>query len=127
MLISYLTVIFNCLSLEHPLDLTILMADIQKVKARKELWELKAACTTWMEEWKNLLFSEVMLVILEKTPLLLKLIVNCVWQEILISMYLYALWSLINSLPYSLLGEKKYSLLSRTGVLAGPANLIIHY
>ncbi|XP_040891858.1 dynein heavy chain domain-containing protein 1 [Toxotes jaculatrix] len=45
---------------EHTMDLTILTMDIQKVKARRELWELIAVYTTWMEEWKQLLFSEVM-------------------------------------------------------------------
>ncbi|XP_029028963.1 dynein heavy chain domain-containing protein 1 isoform X2 [Betta splendens] len=44
---------------EHTLDLTILTTDLQKVKARKELWELKAAYTTWMEEWELMLFNEV--------------------------------------------------------------------
>ncbi|XP_035515196.1 dynein heavy chain domain-containing protein 1-like [Morone saxatilis] len=44
---------------EHPMDLTILTTYVQKVKACKELWELVAICTTWMEEWKQLLFSEV--------------------------------------------------------------------
>ncbi|XP_008294462.1 dynein heavy chain domain-containing protein 1 [Stegastes partitus] len=44
---------------EHTMDLSILTTDAQKVTARKELWELKAACATWLEEWKRLLFSEV--------------------------------------------------------------------
>uniref|UniRef100_A0AAQ5XW98 AAA+ ATPase domain-containing protein n=1 Tax=Amphiprion ocellaris TaxID=80972 RepID=A0AAQ5XW98_AMPOC len=44
---------------EHTMDLTILTTDVQKVTARKELWELKAVYTTWLEEWKQLLFSEV--------------------------------------------------------------------
>ncbi|XP_044043043.1 dynein heavy chain domain-containing protein 1 isoform X2 [Siniperca chuatsi] len=44
---------------EHPMDLTILTTDVQKVKARKELWELIAVYTKWMEEWKQLLFTEV--------------------------------------------------------------------
>ncbi|XP_026158699.1 dynein heavy chain domain-containing protein 1 isoform X2 [Mastacembelus armatus] len=44
---------------EHTLDLSILTTDIQKVKARKELWELVAVYTAWMEEWKQLIFSEV--------------------------------------------------------------------
>ncbi|XP_018537954.1 dynein heavy chain domain-containing protein 1 [Lates calcarifer] len=44
---------------EHTMDLTKLSMDVQKVKARKELWELIAAYTAWMEEWKQLLFSEV--------------------------------------------------------------------
>ncbi|XP_059188998.1 dynein heavy chain domain-containing protein 1 isoform X2 [Centropristis striata] len=42
----------------HPIDLNILTTGIQKVKARKELWELIAIYTTWMEEWKQLLFSK---------------------------------------------------------------------
>ncbi|XP_071359544.1 dynein heavy chain domain-containing protein 1 isoform X2 [Trachinotus anak] len=44
---------------EHPIDLTILTMDIEKVKARKDLWGLIASYTTWMEEWKKLFFSEV--------------------------------------------------------------------
>ncbi|XP_040002556.1 dynein heavy chain domain-containing protein 1 isoform X2 [Xiphias gladius] len=44
---------------EHTMDLTILTLDIQKIKACKELWELIAVYSTWMEEWKQLLFSEV--------------------------------------------------------------------
>ncbi|XP_076585176.1 dynein heavy chain domain-containing protein 1 [Chaetodon auriga] len=44
---------------EHPMDLAVLTTDVQKVKARKDLWELIAVYTTWMEEWKQLLFSEV--------------------------------------------------------------------
>ncbi|XP_032390213.1 dynein heavy chain domain-containing protein 1 [Etheostoma spectabile] len=44
---------------EHPMDLTILTTDVQKLKARKELWELIAGFTSWMDEWKQLLFSEV--------------------------------------------------------------------
>ncbi|XP_037619572.1 dynein heavy chain domain-containing protein 1 isoform X1 [Sebastes umbrosus] len=44
---------------EQTMDLTSLTSDVQKVKARKELWELIAVYTTWMEEWKQLLFSEV--------------------------------------------------------------------
>lgn len=41
------------------MDLTILTTEIQKVKARKELWELIATYTAWMEEWKQMLFIEV--------------------------------------------------------------------
>lgn len=41
------------------MDLTSLKTDVQKVKACKELWELIAVYTTWMEEWQQLLFSEV--------------------------------------------------------------------
>lgn len=48
-----------CLPLEHPMDLTILTTDVHKLKARKELWELIAEFTSWMEDWKQLLFSEV--------------------------------------------------------------------
>ncbi|XP_047222617.1 dynein heavy chain domain-containing protein 1 isoform X3 [Girardinichthys multiradiatus] len=44
---------------EQQLDLTILAADVQKVTAREELWELKAECTAWMEEWNQLPLSEV--------------------------------------------------------------------
>ncbi|KAM3623253.1 uncharacterized protein V6R79_009073 [Siganus canaliculatus] len=44
---------------EHPLDLTIVTADIQKVKGRTELWELTAAYMVWKEEVKQLCFSEV--------------------------------------------------------------------
>ncbi|XP_036951826.1 dynein heavy chain domain-containing protein 1-like isoform X4 [Acanthopagrus latus] len=43
---------------EQPMDLTTLAADVQKVSARKELWGLKDAFTTWLEEWKQLIFSE---------------------------------------------------------------------
>ncbi|XP_070834922.1 dynein heavy chain domain-containing protein 1 [Chaetodon trifascialis] len=43
----------------HPMDLSAVTADVQKVKARKDLWELIAVYTTWMEEWKQLLFSQV--------------------------------------------------------------------
>lgn len=57
--LSYEPVIFHCLPLEQTMDLTSLISDVQKVKARKELWELIAVYTTWMEEWKQLLFSEV--------------------------------------------------------------------
>lgn len=41
------------------MDLTVLTTDVKMVKARKELWELMAVYTTWMEEWKQLLFCEV--------------------------------------------------------------------
>ncbi|KAK5608280.1 hypothetical protein CRENBAI_001570 [Crenichthys baileyi] len=44
---------------EQQLDLTILAADVQKVTAREELWELKAECTAWTEEWNQLPLSEV--------------------------------------------------------------------
>nr|XP_046228919.1 dynein heavy chain domain-containing protein 1 [Scatophagus argus] len=43
---------------EHPMDLTILTRDVQNIKARKELWQLMAVYNAWMEEWKQLLFSE---------------------------------------------------------------------
>lgn len=59
LLILIQNVMFCCLPLEHTMDLTKLSMDVQKVKARKELWELIAAYTAWMEEWKQLLFSEV--------------------------------------------------------------------
>lgn len=41
------------------MDLTVLTTDVKMVEARKELWELMAVYTTWMEEWKQLLFCEV--------------------------------------------------------------------
>ncbi|XP_070683759.1 dynein heavy chain domain-containing protein 1 [Pempheris klunzingeri] len=44
---------------EHPMDFNSLTSDVQKVKARKELWELIAVYTSWMDEWKQQLFSEV--------------------------------------------------------------------
>ncbi|XP_065818747.1 dynein heavy chain domain-containing protein 1-like [Labrus bergylta] len=44
---------------EHPMDMSILTTDIKKFEARKELWELIAMCKTWMEQWKSLPFSEV--------------------------------------------------------------------
>ncbi|XP_030593777.1 dynein heavy chain domain-containing protein 1 isoform X2 [Archocentrus centrarchus] len=44
---------------EHTMDLTIVTTNVQKLRARKELWELIAVYTTWLEEWKQLLFSEV--------------------------------------------------------------------
>ncbi|KAM9314087.1 dynein heavy chain domain-containing protein 1 [Pholidichthys leucotaenia] len=44
---------------EHAMDLTILTTDIRKTIARKDLWELMATYTSWLEEWKQLLFSEV--------------------------------------------------------------------
>ncbi|KAM9769930.1 dynein heavy chain domain-containing protein 1 [Menidia menidia] len=52
---------------EQTMDLSILTVDVQKVIARKELWQLKAVCTTWLEELKLQCFSEVvMLEALEK-------------------------------------------------------------
>ncbi|XP_041640066.1 dynein heavy chain domain-containing protein 1 [Cheilinus undulatus] len=44
---------------EHPMDMSMLTADIKKIEARKELWELAASCKTWLEQWKQLPFSEV--------------------------------------------------------------------
>uniref|UniRef100_A0A3P9KH25 Si:dkey-11m19.5 n=1 Tax=Oryzias latipes TaxID=8090 RepID=A0A3P9KH25_ORYLA len=44
---------------ENTMDLNILTTDVLKVIARKELWQLRAAYTTWMEEWRKLLLSEV--------------------------------------------------------------------
>ncbi|KAK2817386.1 hypothetical protein Q5P01_025577 [Channa striata] len=44
---------------EHTMDLTICTTAIQTVKARKDLWELVAMCKSWMEEWKQMRFSEV--------------------------------------------------------------------
>lgn len=49
-----------CFPSEHPMDMTILTSDVKKAKARKDLWELIAVYTTWMEEWKQQFFSEVM-------------------------------------------------------------------
>lgn len=48
------------------MDLTVLTADVQIVEARKELWELISVYTTWMEEWKQLLFCEVNSLIIKK-------------------------------------------------------------
>lgn len=48
-----------CLPLEQSVDLNIFKTDIEKMKARKELWEVIAAYTAWMEEWDRLLFTEV--------------------------------------------------------------------
>ncbi|KAM4750013.1 dynein heavy chain domain-containing protein 1 [Anableps anableps] len=44
---------------EQQLDLTVLAADVNKILARKELWQLKAECTAWIEEWHQLPLSEV--------------------------------------------------------------------
>lgn len=41
------------------MDLTALATDVQKVSARKELWGLKDALTTLLDEWKQLPYSEV--------------------------------------------------------------------
>lgn len=41
------------------MDLTILATDVKMVEARKELWELMAAYSVWMEEWKHLHLCEV--------------------------------------------------------------------
>ncbi|XP_053191724.1 dynein heavy chain domain-containing protein 1-like [Scomber japonicus] len=44
---------------ENPMDLTVLTTDVHKIESRKELWELKALYTTWIKDWKKLLFTEV--------------------------------------------------------------------
>ncbi|XP_067352664.1 dynein heavy chain domain-containing protein 1-like isoform X2 [Channa argus] len=44
---------------EHAMDLTVYTTEIQMIKARKELWELIAMYKTWIEEWKDMLFIEV--------------------------------------------------------------------
>ncbi|KAM4595719.1 dynein heavy chain domain-containing protein 1 [Fundulus diaphanus] len=44
---------------EQKLDLTSLAADVKKVLAREELWQLKAECTAWTERWNQLPLSEV--------------------------------------------------------------------
>ncbi|XP_069545473.1 dynein heavy chain domain-containing protein 1 [Brachyistius frenatus] len=46
---------------ENTMDLTILTTDVQKVVARKELWELITVHNTWLEEWKQLHLSEVVM------------------------------------------------------------------
>lgn len=51
--------VINYPSLAQPIDLTILTTDLQTVTARKELWELISVFRTWMEGWKQLVFSEV--------------------------------------------------------------------
>ncbi|XP_068177150.1 dynein heavy chain domain-containing protein 1 [Antennarius striatus] len=43
---------------ERPVDPTVLTTDVQKVEARKELWELIAEFTEWLEERKQLVCSE---------------------------------------------------------------------
>ncbi|KAM6940220.1 dynein heavy chain domain-containing protein 1 [Xenentodon cancila] len=43
---------------ERTMDVTFLTTDFPKVIARKELWQLKADYTTWLEEWKKLLFNQ---------------------------------------------------------------------
>lgn len=47
------------MSLEQPMDLTAFRAEVQNVKARKNLWKLIEFYTAWIEEWKLSLFSEV--------------------------------------------------------------------
>ncbi|XP_054600740.2 dynein heavy chain domain-containing protein 1 isoform X1 [Nothobranchius furzeri] len=46
---------------EQPLDLTVLKTDVKKVIERKELWRIKAAYTTWLEEWKQLQLSQLVI------------------------------------------------------------------
>lgn len=48
------------------MDLTVLTTDVQIVEARKELWEVISVYTTWMEEWKQLLFCEVNSLVIKK-------------------------------------------------------------
>ncbi|KAF7656220.1 hypothetical protein LDENG_00044700 [Lucifuga dentata] len=43
----------------RPLDLTVLPAAVQQVEARKKLWELLSLYKTWIREWKQRVFSEV--------------------------------------------------------------------
>ncbi|XP_005749883.1 dynein heavy chain domain-containing protein 1 [Pundamilia nyererei] len=50
---------FSKYALRKEGDLTVLTTDVQKVIARKDLWELIAVYTTWLEEWKPMVFSEV--------------------------------------------------------------------
>ncbi|PWA32577.1 hypothetical protein CCH79_00015090, partial [Gambusia affinis] len=48
-----------CVPLEQQLDLVSLAVDVKKILARGELWQLKAECTAWMEEWNLLQLSDV--------------------------------------------------------------------
>ncbi|XP_029900968.1 dynein heavy chain domain-containing protein 1 [Myripristis murdjan] len=41
-----------------PLDLTVVTIAIQKIEARKELWKLKTQYSTWIYEWRQLVFSK---------------------------------------------------------------------
>ncbi|KAM8879925.1 dynein heavy chain domain-containing protein 1 isoform 2-T5 [Spinachia spinachia] len=43
----------------RPVDLSRWTTAGQRVKARLELWELRAELSTWMDQWKGLLLSEV--------------------------------------------------------------------
>ncbi|XP_061595557.1 dynein heavy chain domain-containing protein 1 [Cololabis saira] len=43
---------------EHGMDMTFVTRDFLKVIARKELWQLKADYTSWLEKWKRLLFTQ---------------------------------------------------------------------
>lgn len=47
------------LPLGQPLDLTSMIVAIQKIEARKALWELITLYTAHIQEWRQLLFSEV--------------------------------------------------------------------
>lgn len=69
------------------MDLTTLAADVQKVSARKELWGLKDAFTTWLEEWKQLIFSEVR----SQTDffLLINMMTKCVLQEVIVFVHIH--------------------------------------
>ncbi|XP_007576319.1 dynein heavy chain domain-containing protein 1 isoform X2 [Poecilia formosa] len=44
---------------EEQLDLASLAVDVKKILARRELWQLKAECTAWMEEWNLLQLNDV--------------------------------------------------------------------
>lgn len=59
MLSSYQTSDSLCVPLEQQLDLASLAVDVKKILARGELWQLKAECTMWMEEWNLLKLSDV--------------------------------------------------------------------
>lgn len=70
------------------MDLTVLTTDVQIVEARKELWELISVYTTWMEEWKQLLFCEV------NFSLVIKKMIKYVWQG---QNYVYEFMVMTNS------------------------------
>lgn len=50
----------HCFQLEIPVDLTILATGVKLVEARKELWELIAESTAWIEACQELHVCEVM-------------------------------------------------------------------
>ncbi|TNN32639.1 hypothetical protein EYF80_057200 [Liparis tanakae] len=41
------------------MELSVLTADVQKLDARCELWALRAESTAWMDQWEQLLLSQV--------------------------------------------------------------------